>query len=125
MNATMNTACGRCADFGMGSFSHIAGGKCFACGRVYPAKWIEDEKARERKASTRADNIRELHSHILSAFNSLTDPGGSRRKLTPFPEWLARHGAEIRALLAAADADVRARAEARFAEVGILEFINT
>lgn len=88
-----NTHCTRC--HGTGSFgpAHVADGVCFRCGRrgaaVRPAARTLD----------RAAIITALHGYVLGARSQGAD-------WSPDAETLAT----IRGLLAAADADVRARA---------------
>lgn len=106
-------ACKRCNDEGMTNHRHVAGGMCFACGRL-PGGGMASEAVR---LSARQSIISRIHTALRRAEQERAE--GALRVWWSDISRDDDHGPGMVSFVMGAPEDVRARAVAAFARLGI------
>ncbi len=103
----MKTPCKRCNSEGKSEYKHVAGGMCFTCGRT-PAD----------QAQTPVE-IAARRERVIGQIKGMLNRAGVEKAEGTLPEWIGDVRADLKAILGAADEDVRSRAVAAFAKLGV------
>ena len=113
MSNTTTTAndCTRCGGEGLSHYQHVAGGKCFLCGKTLRGSSV----AAARPEWTRHSIISKLSARLSNARLMLAEGWSLEAILADYEN--AENGITHTQRLAIAPADVRARAEAAFAKL--------